>query len=50
MQSFIENMRTKENAATFDYLSSLDQSSEPKNIKMLYLYREGADAQYKGIA
>ena len=47
MQAFIEDMRSEENAATFNFLEQLDPLAEAKNIKMLYLYREGAEAQYK---
>ena len=50
MQAFIEDMRSEENAATFNFLEQLDPLAEAKNIKMLYLYREGAEAQYKGLA
>ena len=44
MDEFIEDMRRNENTATSDFLEHLDPRAAPKNIKMLYLYREGADA------
>jgi hypothetical protein len=44
MESFIEDMRQNENEATNSFLTSLDPRANPKNIKMLYLYKEGADA------
>jgi len=50
MQTFVEDMVKKDNAETFNFLEHLDPHAEPKNIKMLYLYKEGAEAQYKGIA
>ena len=49
MESFIEGLRREENEETFNFVSDLDPHADAKNIKMLYLYREGAEAQYKGI-
>jgi hypothetical protein len=49
MESFIEGLRRAENEDTFNFVSDLDPHADAKNIKMLYLYREGAEAQYKGI-
>jgi hypothetical protein len=44
MERFLEEKRRDENLYTFNFLSSLDERADAKNIKMLYLYREGADA------
>ncbi len=49
MESFIEGMRRDDNAQTFSFVSALDPHADAKNIKMLYLYREGAETQYKAI-
>lgn len=49
MERFLEEKRREENLNTFNFLKGLDQRADAKNIKMLYLYREGADAQYKGL-
>ena len=41
MESFIEGLRRAENEDTFNFVSDLDPHADAKNIKMLYLYREG---------
>jgi hypothetical protein len=50
MERFLEEKRREENLHTFNFLKGLDERADAKNIKMLYLYREGAEAQYKGLA